>query len=125
VLDLGWEPARLVYDPFFSSDALDLWGYDAPALTPAAWRDGRITFAAEAKARVDGGNGLSALRRIFELLQRDPGLPAAKQYRRKWDELVSLTQQDPIDLLLVADGARWWFRAERDQSGALRLVETA
>jgi hypothetical protein len=85
VLDHGWEPTRLVFDPFFASDALDLWGYaDAPSSD--SWRDGDIVFAAEAKSRVDGADGLRSLLRAFERLNEDPSGRIPPGLRRKWEE---------------------------------------
>lgn len=113
VLDHGWDPSRLVFDPFFANDALDLWGFDAPP-AGGSWRDGSIVFAAEAKARVKGSDGLGALTHAFDTLGADPTAPVDKGHRRKWGELVRLTEDHPVRLLLVADGARWWYSAFRD-----------
>jgi hypothetical protein len=125
VLNLHWEPGRIVFDPFFDGDALDLWGYESATAAGPSWRDGRITLAAEAKARVGGRDGLNALRRGFDRLQQDPSTPVDKGHGPKWEELVRLTAAGSLDLLLVADGARWWFSAHRDaQTNELRVVET-
>lgn len=121
VLDRGWDPQAIVFDPFFGNDALDLWGFDAPPRLDMSWRDGRITFAAEAKSRIAGGDGLQSLRRAFDRLVGDPDATVSSGHRRKWDELVRLADQSPIDVLLVADNARWWFVAESLDRG-LRLI---
>jgi hypothetical protein len=88
-------------------------GYDGPpgADKPQA---GNIVVAAEAKTRQDGGDGLRALLRSLRMLAADPNCqPLRKGYLRKWRELVRLTAHHPIELLLVADGARWWFTCRR------------
>lgn len=117
VLDYGWPQDRIVFDPFFANDALDLWGYDAPPTEPDRWREGTIIFAAEAKSRVDGGDGLRSLAAAFERLSSDPSAKCAKGQKRKWDELVLLTRERTIEVLLAADGARWWYKASPRDSG--------
>lgn len=118
VLDHDWKPDRLVFDPFFGGDALDIWGY-AAGPKGSSWRDGDIIFAAEAKSRVQGADGLQSLLSAFERLNgdRSPLVPIGQ--RRKWEEVLRLTSQHPIQLLLVADGARWWFSASQNQNGLL------
>ncbi|MGP3965127.1 hypothetical protein ACTWPT_55185 [Nonomuraea sp. 3N208] len=121
VLDHGWAPERLIFDPFFSGAALDLWGYDGPpgAGDPQA---GDIVFAAEAKTRQDGVDGLTALLRSLQLLAADPThQPSHKGHLPKWRELVRLTARHPIELLLVANEARWWFTAQA-AGGAVELI---
>ncbi|MCW2881055.1 MAG: hypothetical protein JWQ95_5155 [Sphaerisporangium sp.] len=121
ILDHSWAPDRLVFDPFFSGAALDLWGYAEP---PGAGdpQSGDIVFAAEAKTRQDGGDGLTALLRSLQLLAADPThQPPNKGHLPKWRELVRLTAHHPIELLLVADGARWWFTAQ-PSGGTIELI---
>ena len=114
VLDHGWHPERLVFDPFFGNDALDIWGFaDGPQ--GRQWRDGDIVLAAEAKARTDGADGLSSLVKAFQRLYLDPSASVPSGQRRKWQELLRLTRGHPIQLLLVADGARWWFSASQEE----------
>lgn len=110
ILDHGWNPDRLVFDPFFTDDHLDLWGY-AEAPRGADWRDGDVVFAAEAKSRVKGADGLQALRRTFDRLAEDPEELVPDGHRHKWNEIVRLTRDHPIELLLVADSARWRYVA--------------
>lgn len=110
VLDHDWRPDRLVFDPFFGSDALDIWGF-AAGPSPTSWRDGDIVFAAEAKARVEGADGLGSLLRAFEKLNADETANVPAGQRRKWQELLWMTSHHPIELLLVADGVRWRFVA--------------
>ena len=110
VLDRGWDPHRIVFDPFIRDAALDLWGYRSATEPGNPWWDGTITFAAEAKARVAGSDSLSTLAAAFACLELDPGAVVDRGHRRKWDELVAIvTDHGPIDLLLAADGARWWY----------------
>ncbi len=118
VLDHGWKPDRLVFDPFFGGDALDIWGYARGPKT-SSWRDGGIIFAAEAKSRVQGADGLKSLLSAFERLNDDRSALVPTGQRRKWEEVRRLTSQHPIQLLLVADGARWLFSAAQNQRGLL------
>lgn len=99
VLDHGWTPAQIVFDPFFSGDALDLWGYDAPGQGPT----GNIVFAAEAKARVAGSNGLDVLLRALRLKESDPEAAITKNHEAKWRELVKLTTDRSIDFRDLAE----------------------
>lgn len=108
VLDRGWEPERLAFDPFTRGAALDLWGFKGPA--GVNWWDGTIAFVAEAKARVAGSDSLTGLASALERLQADSTVSADSGHRRKWDELVAIVDQHgSVELLLVADGARWWY----------------
>jgi hypothetical protein len=116
VVDHGWDPERIVFDPFFANDALDLWGFSSGP-SGESWRDGDIIFAAEAKARVKGGDGLQSLVKAFERLNTDPAAAVPAGQRRKWEELLRLTREHPIQLLLVADGARWWYSAAQTERG--------
>lgn len=110
ILDRGWKPSMLVFDPFFSGAALDLWGYAKPAETGSRLRDGRITFVAEAKARLHGRDSLSALSSAFERLQRDHSVVVEDGHRRKWQELVDIVSKNgTVKMLLAADGVRWWY----------------
>jgi hypothetical protein len=123
VLDQGWTPDRLIFDPFFKKASLDLWGYRDPPTTPVPW-EGTVTFAAEAKARVEGGDGLKSLLSALDKLSDDPGTPVDDGHRRKWTELVTLTAERSIDLLLVADGARWWFSCTGD-GGTVHIKQSS
>ena len=115
ILDRGWKPSMLVFDPFFNKDALDLRGYAAPCEPKANWRDGRITFVAEAKARVQGPDSadtLSNLFSAFEQLQKDQTAHVEDRHRRKWNEVVRIVaEHGKVEMLLVADGVRWWYEA--------------
>ncbi len=119
VIDHGWHPQRLVFDPFFANDALDLWGF-ATEPSGESWRDGDIVFAAEAKARVKGRDGLQSLLKAFEQLNANPCAAVPPGQRRKWEEALRLTVDHPVQLLLLADGARCWYSAGRT-NGALEL----
>jgi len=111
VLVHGWPERQLVFDPFMSGAALDLWGYSTPP--SSKWSDGQVVFVAEAKSRVGGGDGLGNLRKALEMKQRDAAAEVSGGHERKWAEILAFAQQltdEPLVLLLVADGARWWFR---------------
>lgn len=115
VLDHGWPERHLVFDPFISGAALDLWGYSAP--TFGQWSDGQVVFVAEAKSRVGGGDGLENLLAALKAKQGDPAADVSKGHERKWAEILAFARQSPeqsLVLLLVAEGARWWFRATAD-----------
>ncbi|WP_353952523.1 hypothetical protein V6K52_03500 [Knoellia sp. S7-12] len=117
VLDHGWEESCLVFDPFVRGAALDLWGFARAADGP--WWEGEITFASEAKARVDGPDGLRSLLASLLALSSDPATSASNNHLAKWREIVTLTRDRDINLLLVADGARWWYRVSRHGESAL------
>lgn len=77
------------------------------------WADGRISLAMEAKARVDGQDGLASLLRSFlNFGSQDPPEPN-DNHSRKYVELLTLTESGPVLLWLVAAGARWSFTATR------------
>lgn len=125
VLDHGWRPQCIAFDPFIRGAALDLWGFAETPQSDQAWWQGRITFVAEAKARVGGSDSLTALAAAFERLEQDGSAAADRGHLRKWYELRSVVQQHgPVDLLLAADGARWWYAVEpvTEPTGDLRLV---
>lgn len=117
VLDHGWEESCLVFDPFVRGAALDLWGFAGAADGP--WWEGEVTFASEAKARVDGRDGLRSLLASLLALSIDPATRASNNHLAKWREIVTLTRDRDIDLLLVADGARWWYRVSRQGASAV------
>jgi hypothetical protein len=84
----------------------------------------RESLLVEAKARVDGSDSLTSLRTSFLTAATDPAHVIANgNHRRKWDHLCRVVQNGPVDVLLVASGARWWFRAARD--GAVMRLEPA
>ena len=124
VLDHGWSPECIAFDPFIRGAALDLWGFAETPQSDRSWWEGSITFVAEAKARVGGSDSLTALAAAFERLERDGSATANPGHLRKWDELRSVVHQHgPVDLLLAADGARWWYAVEPAEPGHdLRLV---
>jgi hypothetical protein len=126
VLDRGWEPGRLAFDPFIRGAALDLWGFDEPV--SGQWWEGRITFVAEAKARVAGSDSLTGLASALERLQVDSAADVDPGHRRKWDELVNIVgDHGPIELLLAADGERWWYdvtSSSPDRAAPIRVART-
>jgi hypothetical protein len=112
LLDHDWTPDRLVFDPFISGAALDLWGFAEPPRPAQPWWEGRIVFTAEAKARTAGADSLASLARAFDQLQSDPSAVIDPGQLRKWHELVRIVgEHGPVSLLLVADSARWWYDA--------------
>ena len=112
VLDYGWEPKCLAFDPFTRGAALDLWGFnDGP---DGDWWEGKIVFVAEAKARVSGKDSLTGLVSAFERLRGDPNAVVHPGHRRKWDELTTIvanTEQSNYCLPPTAraggGGTRW------------------
>jgi hypothetical protein len=113
VLDYAFKSSLLIFDPFFNDDAMDLWGYAEPVRPGAAAWEGKVVLLVEAKARVKGGDSLSALLSSFEKLSEDPAVPVSRNHRRKWNELLLMVgEHGTLQLLLVADGARWWFEAQ-------------
>lgn len=118
ILDHGWTPDRLVFDPFISGAALDLWGFADPPRPAQPWWSGKIVFTAEAKARTTGSDSLASLARAFDRLQSDPASKVAPGQLRKWHELVRIVNEHgPLRLLLIADSARWWYDAEPAPDG--------
>ncbi len=110
VLDLGWDPADLQ----FEMGEFDTLGLE----------EGRTVLAVEAKARIEGSDSLSALRASFMALQDNPDSDVTGNHRRKWDELVRLLQEGPVEVALVAAGARWAYTAEATSTGA-RLTQVS
>lgn len=117
VLDHGWDESCLVFDPFVRGAALDLWGFAGAADGP--WWEGDVILASEAKARVDGPDGLRSLLASLQELSSDPATRASNNHLAKWREIVTLTRDRDISLLLVADSARWWFRVSRQGESAV------
>jgi hypothetical protein len=110
VLDYGWSQDCLAFDPFTRGAALDLWGFKKPVAPGESWWDGTITFVAEAKARVAGPDSLNGLAMAFERLQGDSNVTVHPGHRRKWEGLVTIVgHHGPVELLRVADSARWWY----------------
>lgn len=120
VLDHGWDESCLVFDPFVRGAALDLWGFARAA--DGAWWEGEVIFASEAKARVDGRDGLRPLLTSLRALSSGTSTRASNNHLAKWREIVALTRDRDIHLLLVADGARWWFRVSRQGESAVLSV---
>ena len=118
VLEGGWDPGRLAFDPFILGAALDLWGFREPPGGEQEWWEGSITFVAEAKARTSGSDSLTGLAEAFDRLQHDPDANVHRGHRRKWDELVRIVNtHGTVELLLAADGARWWYDASPSIEG--------
>lgn len=100
VLDHGWRPEDLS----FECGQLDIWGHERESDS--------VLIGVEAKARTSGGDSLQALLDSFETKTLDATAPVPPNHERKWQELIRLTTERPVLLWLVADGARWLFRAD-------------
>ncbi|MEU8755315.1 hypothetical protein AB0C88_33045 [Streptomyces chartreusis] len=78
----------------------------------AVVEDGGVpVLAMEAKARVQGADGLLELLNSLLRLGVNPQASVKDNHRRKYASLVDMTAQGPVVLWLVADGARWAFDA--------------
>lgn len=78
-------------------------------------------LAMEAKARVEGTDGLWELLNSLLGLGVNPQETARVNHRRKYAALLDMAARGPVVLWLVADGARWAFDA-RAAAGTLRLT---
>jgi hypothetical protein len=78
-------------------------------------------LAMEAKARVQGTDGLLELLNSLLRLGVNPQASVKDNYRRKYASLLDMTAQGPVVLWLVADGARGAFDASM-VAGTLRLT---
>ncbi|MFE2094770.1 hypothetical protein [Streptomyces sp. NPDC059460] len=88
----------------------------------AVVEDGGVpVLAMEAKARIDGTDGLLELLDSLLRLGADPQAAARGNHRRKYAALVDMAARGPMVLWLVADGARWVFDASVI-AGTLRLT---
>ncbi|MFE9476416.1 hypothetical protein ACFYOR_36180 [Streptomyces griseofuscus] len=78
-------------------------------------------LAMEAKARIEGADGLLAL--LNSLLRPDTNARtgANSNHRRKYAALLDMAVRGPVTLWLVADGARWAFHASVT-AGTLQLT---
>ncbi|WP_369192243.1 hypothetical protein [Streptomyces sp. R08] len=82
---------------------------------------GLPVLAMEAKARVEGTDGLLELLNSLLRLGVNPQAAARTNHRRKYAALLDMTAGGPVVLWLVANGARWAFDA-RVGAGTLRLT---
>ena len=64
-----------------------------------------------------GADTCDTLDYAFERLNLNPTAAVATGQRRKWEELLRLTQGHEIQLLLVADAAPWWYSASGSRTG--------
>ncbi len=79
-----------------------------------AWKNGKVQVAMEAKARVEGQDGLALLLGSFlHFAQMSEPPQAVDNHSRKYVELLRLAEDGPLHLWLVAAGARWAFVAKR------------
>ena len=116
VLDYGWEENCLVLDPFVRGAALDLWGFARAAEGP--WWEGE--FSSSLKQRLEWMVRTDSARcSPLRALSSDPAAEARHNHLAKWREIVTLSRDRDIDLLLVADGARWWYRVSRQGESVL------
>jgi hypothetical protein len=76
-------------------------------------RGGRTVIAMEAKARVEGSDGLARLLRSFLRFAEGPPPDPTDNHSRKYVDLMRRCEPGPVTLWLVAAGARWTMRAER------------
>jgi len=109
VEDHGWAPRELA----FEQGEFDALGH----------RGGRVQLAVEAKARADAADpdGLARLETSFRRLAEDPSHAAPANHARKWTALGEFTRHGPVDVLLVASGARRWSHARRRPDGTTEL----
>ncbi|MEV0938001.1 hypothetical protein ACIBMX_46555 [Streptomyces phaeochromogenes] len=82
---------------------------------------GLPVLAMEAKARVEGTDGLLQLLHSLLRLGVNPQATARNNHRRKYAALLNMAARGPVVLWLVADGARWAFDAKVG-AGTLRLT---
>ncbi|WP_282703854.1 hypothetical protein [Streptomyces sp. CC219B] len=88
----------------------------------AVVEDGGVpVLAMEAKARVQGTDGLLELLNSMLRLGANPQASVKGIHWRKYAALLDMTAQGPVVLWLVADGARWAFDASM-AAGTLRLM---
>jgi hypothetical protein len=81
-------------------------------------------IAMEAKARVEGSDGLSRLMESFLKFAESPQPPVPNDnHSRKYVDLVRRCAEGPVILWLVADSARWTFNVSRNGS-KLQFAET-
>ncbi|WP_181807820.1 hypothetical protein [Streptomyces shenzhenensis] len=66
-------------------------------------------LAMEAKARIEGADGLLELLDALLRLGVDPQVAVKDNHRRKHAALLEMAARGPVVLWLVADGARWVF----------------
>lgn len=107
--DHGWAPGELA----FEQGEFDALGH----------RDGRVQLAVEAKARADATDpdGLARLEASFRRSAEDPAHQAPPNHARKWTALRAFLEHGPLDVLLVASGARRWLRAQAGPDGTVEL----
>ena len=107
VLDHGWALDRLA----FEQGEWDIVGR----------RHDRVDLVVEAKARANrpDPDSLESLRDSLYALASDPTAPTPPNHSRKFKELQRHVQAGPVEVLLVAADARWWFRADAGPSGGM------
>lgn len=110
VEDLGWGRRELA----FEQGEWDLLGR----------REGRVQLAVEAKARAAATDpdGLARLERSLLGLSEVPTRKVPDNHERKWAALREFVESGPVDVLLVASGARTWLHARLDDTGHLRIA---
>ena len=110
--------------------ALTSWGWRAEEIDfevgefdARAWSGDRVALLMEAKARVEGADGLATLLRSFVEWGNAGIVPEPdSNHSRKFVELWRSAESGPVLLWLVAAGARWAFTAER-ANGSVALSE--
>lgn len=78
-------------------------------------------LAMEAKARIEGADGLLALLNSLLRPETNARTRANSNHRRKYAALLDMAVRGPVTLWLVADGARWAFQASV-AAGTLQLT---
>ena len=98
----GWQPSDV---------EVEVGEYDA-----RCWSAGRVVLAVEAKARVEGADGLASLLTSFLRFAGTTPPEPLDNHSRKYVELLALTESGPVVVWLVAAGARWPFVATRSNN---------
>jgi hypothetical protein len=104
-----------------ATELVTTWGWNSDQVEvevgefdARAWKNDKVQVAMEAKARVEGQDGLAPLLSSFLNFAKMSDPPqAVDNHSRKYVELLRLAEDGPLHLWLVAAGARWTFVAER------------
>jgi hypothetical protein len=93
-VDHGWAADRVG----FERGEFDAVAFDAAE---------QVVLVMEAKARTTGPDSLDKLAREWMRFAAEPAADLDNNAGRKWRELVKLSADHPVSVLLVADGSRW------------------
>jgi hypothetical protein len=108
LLDYGWDGRDIDFERG-EFDALAFGSADRPLLVM------------EAKARATGPDSLESLMKAWLSVSRTPETSLETNAGRKWRELARLSDNGPLAVWLVSDGARWTLSATRMSGGAVGL----